>query len=195
MSGMDSSEYDLIPDHITALLFICHVPNFTHFIMQMSPERLWYNGVVQFGLGGNLVCLCACKKRSIRLAHILGPFNKFGFKIVPSKWKHMQILVQTKQPSVPIPNSIRDFEKFPVGYPPMEPPSLMSLTAAAILAAGGSKRTVGDYRPVLVKKAYGVCKSDLILMDQKYDEFPSCVIKWHDWSRVQRGKHMSSKSK
>jgi hypothetical protein len=38
LDSMPDVSYDLIPEHITALLFICHIPEFTHFIMQMSPD-------------------------------------------------------------------------------------------------------------------------------------------------------------
>jgi hypothetical protein len=83
LDSMPDVSCDLIPEHITALLFICHIPNFTHLIKQMSPD--WYNGFVQLQSGGNFVCLCECKKQKIRLAHILGTQNIFGFKMVASK--------------------------------------------------------------------------------------------------------------
>ena len=188
LDSMPDVSYDLIPEHITALLFICHIPEFTHFIMQMSPD--WYEGFVQFQTGGNFVCLCESKRQKIRLAHILGTQNIFGFKMVASKWPFIQIFVQTKQ-TIQLPKfSIRDFTKNPIGRPPVGPPSLVSLAAAAILAAGGSKRTVKSFRSGLAKKAYCMNKADLFLIDDQGLDCISCATKWHTWSCIQNNKNI-----
>ncbi len=172
LDSMPDVSYDLIPEHITALLFICHIPNFTHLIMQMSPD--WYDGFVQLQSGGNFVCLCECKKQKIQLDHILDTQNIFGFKMVASKWPFIQVFVQTKQ-AIQLPKfSIRDFSQNPIGCPPVGPPSLVSLAAAAILAAGGSKRTVKSFRSGLAKKAYCINKADLFLIDDQGLDCTSC---------------------
>ena len=189
-SQFDREHLAIIPEEISALLFICHVPSLTHFIFQLPS---FYNSFVQLGAGGNLICLCSCKKQGIRLAHIIGPCNLPGFKIVPSKWRHLQILVQTQLIIPRVPGTLRDFEKNPIGSPPVGPPSLASLSAAAILAAGGSKRTVKSYRPGLANKSYTVNKVDLYLLSDQDEEFYSCTHGWHNWDRVQQNKHMSQK--
>jgi hypothetical protein len=92
MFQMDAPDvsYDLIPEHITALLFICHIPEFTHFIMQICPD--WYEGFVQFQVGGNFVCLCECEKQKIQLAHILGTQNFFGLRWWPASGRSFKFL-------------------------------------------------------------------------------------------------------
>ncbi len=193
LDSMPDVSYDHILEHITALLFICHIPEFTHFIMQMSPD--WYEGFVQFQTGGNFICLCKSKKQNgWPTSWALRTFSdsrwwpasgrSFNFLFKPNR--------QFNYLNFPLETLLRILlvVLHPIGRPPVGPPPLVSLAAAAILAAGGSKLTVKSFRSGLAKKSYCMNKADLFLIDDQGLDCTSCSAKWHTWSCIQNNKNI-----
>ncbi len=109
--------------------------------------------------------------------------NLHSFVEVRSPLRHVQILISTTQD---IPRSIYTSTREGYGEPLLNPPSLLSLAAAAILVAGGSKQTVAWFRKGLARCAYVTRKCELILYKFSINELEACDIPSHSWYRTIR---------
>jgi hypothetical protein len=172
-----------IPSEVWIIMMVSHVHGLQHLLMYSRVGEP-SSSIIPLRLvkGGNFICMCKVKGYRMTWAHVQDR-NLHSFVEVKSPLRHVQILVSTTQD---IPCSIYTSTREGHGEPLLNPPTLSSLAAAAILVAGGSRHTVAGFRKGLAKCAYVTRKCELILYKFSINELEACDIPSHSWYRTIR---------
>jgi hypothetical protein len=164
-------------------MMVSHVHGLQHLLMYSRVgEPLSSIIPLRLVKGGNFICMCKVKGYRMTWAHVQDR-NLHSFVEVRSPLRHVQILISTTQD---IPCSIYTSTCEGYGEPLLNPPTLLSLAAEAILVAGGSRQTVAGFRKGLAKCAYVTRKCELILYKFSINELEACDIPSHSWYKTIR---------